>query len=223
MKQLFQPLLDWYLRSLETGGYALVALLMAIESSIVPLPSEVVIPPAAHLAWSNGGMSFFGIYLAGWSAQIGLVIAGAIGSWAGAAVMYWASRWAGRPLVMRYGKYFFISADKIAGAERWAAHYGAFGIFAARLLPVVRHLIGIPAGIVRMNFWRYSLYTLIGSALWCAVLCWLGVKVGADIGKGEMHKVTYWLFGFLAVVGVLYYLFVHRHMKGESKKPDTNA
>jgi membrane protein DedA with SNARE-associated domain len=223
MKQLFQPLLDWYMRSLETGGYALVALLMAIESSIVPLPSEVVIPPAAHLAWSNGGMSFFGIHLTGWSAQIGLVIAGAIGSWAGAAVMYWASRWAGRPLVMRYGKYFFISPEKIAGAERWAAHYGAFGIFAARLLPVVRHLIGIPAGIVRMNFWRYSLYTLIGSALWCAVLCWLGVKVGADIGKGEMHKVTYWLFGFLAVVGVLYYLFVHRHMKGESKKPDTNA
>lgn len=213
MKQLFQPLLDWYLRSLETGGYALVALLMAIESSIVPLPSEVVIPPAAHLAWSNGGMNFMGLHLTGWSAQIGLVVAGAVGSWVGAALMYWASRWAGRPLVMRYGKFVFIPAEKVAGAERWAAHYGAFGIFAARLLPVVRHLIGIPAGIVRMNFWRYSLYTLIGSALWCAVLCWLGVKVGADISKGEMHKVTYWLFGFLALVGGLYYFFVHRHMK----------
>jgi membrane protein DedA with SNARE-associated domain len=217
MKQLLQPLVDWYLRSLETGGYLLVALLMAIESSIVPLPSEVIIPPAAHLAWTGDGLKFLGFHFTGWSAQIGLVLAGAIGSWLGATVMYWVSRWAGRPLVMRYGKYVFISPEKIEGAERWAAHYGAFGIFASRLLPVVRHLIGIPAGIVRMNFWKYSVYTLIGSALWCAVLCWLGVKVGGDISKGEMHKVTYWLFGFLAVVGVMYYFFVHRHMKAQKK------
>ncbi len=213
MKQFLQPLIDWYLHSLASGGYLLVALLMAIESSIVPLPSEVIIPPAAHLAWTGEGLSFLGFHFKGWSAQIGLVIAGAIGSWLGAAVMYWASRWAGRPLALRYGKYVFISAEKIEGAERWAAHYGAFGIFASRLLPVVRHLIGIPAGIVRMNFWRYSAYTLLGSALWCAVLCWLGVKIGGDITKGEMHKVTFWLLGFLAVVGGLYYFFVHRQMK----------
>ena len=217
MKQILQPLVDWYLAVLAKWGYWAVALLMAVESSLLPLPSEVVIPPAAHLAWTSG-LAFLGFHFTGWSAQIGLVVAGALGSWIGATVMYWASRWAGRPLVMRYGKYFFISPEKIAGAERWATHYGAFGIFAARLLPVVRHLIGIPAGIVRMNFWRYSLYTLIGSALWCAVLCWLGVKVGADIGKGEMHKVTFWLVGFLGVVGVLYYLFVHRHMKAEQQQ-----
>ncbi len=225
MKQIFQPLLDWYLRSLETGGGALVALLMAIESSIVPLPSEVVVPPAAHLAWSGGGLNFFGLQLTGWSAQIGLVIAGAVGSWLGATVMYWASRLAGRPLVMRYGKYFFISPQKVEGAERWAAKFGAFGIFAARLLPVVRHLIGIPAGIVRMNFWTYSLYTLVGSAVWCAVLCWLGVKVGADISKGEMHKVTFWLIGFVVAVGVMYYFFVHRHMqeKSEVRSPESEV
>jgi membrane protein DedA with SNARE-associated domain len=220
MKEFLQPLLDWYLRSLESGGYLLVALLMAIESSIVPLPSEMVIPPAAHLAWTGDGLRLLGFHFTGWSAQIGLVVAGAIGSWLGATAMYWMSRVAGRPLVMRYGRYVFISSEKIEGAERWAAHYGAFGIFASRLLPVVRHLIGIPAGIVRMNFWKYSIYTLLGSALWCAVLCWLGVKVGGDISKGEMHKVTYWLFGFLAVVGVMYYFFVHRHMKATAK-PDS--
>jgi len=213
MKQLLQPLIDWYLRSLETGGYLLVALLMAVESSIVPLPSEVVIPPAAHLAWSGDGLKFLGYHLTGWSAQVGLIVAGAIGSWLGAALMYWMSRLAGRPLVLRYGKYFLIAPEKIAGAERWATHYGAFGIFAARLLPVVRHLIGIPAGIVRMNFWKYSIYTLIGSALWCAVLCGLGVKIGSDIGKGEMHRVTFWLIGCLAALGVMYYAFVHRQMK----------
>jgi membrane protein DedA with SNARE-associated domain len=216
MKKLLEPLLAWYLHSLKAGGLALVALLMAIESSILPLPSEVFIPPAAHLAWTEG-IEFFGTRLTGWPGQVGLVIAGAIGSWVGATVMYWGSRLAGRPLVMRFGKYFLISPAKVEGAERWAANYGAFGIFASRLLPVVRHLIGIPAGIVRMNFWIYSIYTLIGSALWCAVLCGLGVRIGADITKGAMHKVTFWLLGFLAVVGVMYYLFVHRHMKGEKR------
>jgi membrane protein DedA with SNARE-associated domain len=210
---MFGSLIAWYKGALAKGGYPLVALLMAIESSIVPLPSEVIIPPAAHLAWTGEGLEFLGVRFTGWSAQIGLVVAGAIGSWLGATAMYWASRWAGRPLVMRYGKYVFIPAEKIEGAERWAAHYGAFGIFAARLLPVVRHLVGIPAGIVRMNFWRYSLHTLVGSALWCAVLCWLGVKVGGEISQGEMHKVTFWLAGFLAVVGTMYYFFVHRPMK----------
>lgn len=212
MKQYLQPILDWYANVLNVWGLWAVALLMAVESSIVPLPSEVVIPPAAHLAWTDG-ISFLGIHLTGWSGQIAIVIAGTVGSWLGAALMYWISRGAGRPFVVRYGKYFLISAEKIDGAERWATHYGAMGVFAARLLPVVRHLIGIPAGIVRMNFAKYSLYTLVGSAIWSAVLCYLGVKIGGDINKGEMHKVTFWLVGFVGVVGVLYYLFVHRHMK----------
>ena len=212
LKAIIASLKTWYVGALKTGGFALVALLMAIESSIVPLPSEVVIPPAAHLAW-NEGIHLLGIHFTGWSAQIGLVIAGAAGSWIGATLMYWASRLAGRPLVMRYGRYVLISPAKVEGAERWAANYGAFGIFASRLLPVVRHLIGIPAGIVRMDYVKFSIYTLFGSAIWSAVLCWLGVKVGADISKGEMHKVSFWLLGFLVVVGAMYYFFVHRHMR----------
>jgi membrane protein DedA with SNARE-associated domain len=194
-----------------------VILLMAIESSIVPLPSEVVIPPAAHLVWTQG-IDCLGFHFTGWAGQIGLVVVGTIGSWIGATAMYWISRVAGRPFVIRYGKYFFIPAHKIEGAEHWAATYGAFGIFASRLLPVVRHLIGIPAGIVRMNYAVFSIYTVLGSALWCAVLCWLGVKVGADITKGEMHKVTFWLLGFLVALGALYYFFVHRQMKNGRKR-----
>ena len=116
-----------------------------------------------------------------------------------------------------------VTAQKVEGAERWAANYGAFGIFASRLLPVVRHLIGIPAGIVRMDYVNFSIYTLLGSAIWSAVLCWLGVKVGADITKGEMHKVTFWLLGFLLAVGAMYYFFVHRHMTGkpEIRNPES--
>ena len=204
LKHLFEPLLTWYLGALDSGGYALIALLMAIESSIVPLPSEVVIPPAAHLAHTTGRFTMWGI-----------VLAGTLGSWVGATAMYWAARWAGRPLVLRYGKYIFIPAAKVEAAERWAANFGAPGIFISRLLPVVRHLIGIPAGIVRMDFKLFSLYTLLGSAIWSAILCWLGVKVGQDeaVMKGEMHRISLWLVCFALVVGSLYYFFVHRQMK----------
>jgi len=209
MHQLIQSLIEWYSSALQTGGYPLVALLMAIESSIFPLPSEVVIPPAAHLAHTGQ------LPLSLW----GIVLAGTIGSWFGASVMYWGSRWAGRPLVMRFGKYFLITAEKVEGAERWAAHYGSMGIFISRLLPVVRHLIGIPAGIVRMDYLDFSIFTMIGSAIWCGVLCWLGVKMGQDesLMKGEYHRITLWLAGAMVVLGGLYYFFVHRHMKTDKK------
>ncbi len=204
MHDLFKELIDWYLRSLETGGYALIVLLMFVESTFLPLPSELIIPPAAHLAYTKGNMSILGI-----------VLAGALGSWLGATTMYWVARWAGRPLILKYGKYFRVSPEKVAAAERWAAAYGNFGIFASRLLPVVRHLIGIPAGIVQMNYLKFSLWTVVGSSLWCGVLCWLGIKAGQDqaLMNGELHSITIWGAGILAVLGVIYWFFVHRQMK----------
>ncbi len=212
MHGLIDGLIRWYREALDSGGYPLIALLMAIESSVFPLPSELVIPPAAHIAWTSGKFSL-----------VWIVVAGAAGSWGGAALMYWASRLAGRPLVLRYGKYFFIPPQKVAGAERWATRFGPYGIFAARLLPVVRHLIGIPAGIVRMDFRLYSLFTVVGSTLWCSVLCWLGVKMGQDeqFMKGELHRVTLWLVGCLVVLGAMYYFLVHRYMK--DRGGDTSA
>src|SRR5512134_2954543 len=123
MRELVKTFLDWYLSALEDGGYPLIAFLMALESSIVPLPSEVVIPPAAYVAHSRGTMSLTGI-----------VVAGTIGSWVGATVMYWAARWLGRPLLMRYGRFFLITPDKIERAEIWAAQFGTAGIFVSRLL-----------------------------------------------------------------------------------------
>ena len=206
---MFKGLIDWYMGALGTGGYPLIVLLMAMESSILPLPSEVVIPPAAHLAQTQGKLSV-----------IGIIIAGTIGSWLGATVMYWLARVAGRPLVLRYGPMFFISRQKIEGAERWAANFGSMGVFISRLLPVVRHLIGIPAGIVRMDYRLFSLFTVIGSAIWCTVLCYVGIKMGQDekLMKGELHRITLWLGGAVVVLGGVYYFFVHRHMARRDQK-----
>jgi membrane protein DedA with SNARE-associated domain len=204
MREHLSSLLDWYLGALDQGGYWLVALLMAMESSIIPLPSEFVIPPAAYLAHAHGKMSLAGI-----------VVAGTLGSWVGATVMYWASRLLGRPLLMRYGRYVMITPDKVARAEAWSSHYGTMGVFISRLLPVIRHLIGIPAGIVRLNFWWYSLATLAGSALWCTVLAWVGVTAGSDpqVLAGSVHRISLWVGGLMLVIGALYYFFVHRHMR----------
>ena len=216
MHPIIQSLSDWYSHALQTGGYPAIALMMAVESSLFPLPSEIVIPPAAHLAATHQiGLSLWGI-----------VLAGTLGSWFGATLMYWASRLAGRPLVLHFGKYFFISTYKVEGAERWAAHYGAMGIFISRLLPVVRHLIGIPAGIVRMSYLKFSIFTLLGAAIWCSVLCYVGIQAGQDekLMKGDLRQMVLWLAGAAIFLGGLYYFFVHRHMKqkpeARSQKPE---
>jgi membrane protein DedA with SNARE-associated domain len=207
-KSLFQPLVAWYLGALKTGGYAVILLLMTMESSVLPLPGEVIIPPAAHLADTGQ------IQLKIW----GIVIAGALGSWFGATIVYWLARIAGRPLLIRYGRYILITPDKIEKGERWSAHYGAMGVFIARLLPGARQLVGIPAGIARMDYRLFSIFTLLGSTIWCTILCYVGVKAGKDekLMHGEIHHVIIWLGGAMLVLGGLYYFFVHRHLQ---KKP----
>ena len=174
---------------------------MALESTFVPIPSEVIIPPAAYIAHTQGQMSLLGI-----------VLAGTLGSWIGAAAMYWASRLAGRPLVLHFGRYVWISPEKIELAERWAGRYESAGVFFSRLLPVIRHLIGIPSGILRMNFRRYALATLLGSLLWCSVLAWLGLAVGQhpELLAGSLHRFFALVVAVAAVLAVLYYVFVQR-------------
>ena len=204
MRELVTSFLEWYLGALDAGGYPLITFLMALESSLVPLPSEVVIPPAAHVAYTRGTMSLTGI-----------VVAGTIGSWLGATGMYWAARLLGRPLLMRYGRYVMITPEKIEQAETWSATFGTVGIFISRLLPVIRHLIGIPAGIVRMDYMRFSAATIVGSALWCMVLAWVGVTMGQDqeLMAGNLHRISMWVGGLMLFLGALYYFFVHRHMR----------
>ena len=145
-----------------------------------------------------------------------------LGSWLGATIVYWLARLAGRPLLLRYGRFILITPDKIQKSENWMSHYGAAGVFIARLLPGARQLVGIPAGIARMDYLRFSIFTLLGSAIWCSVLCWLGVTIGADITKGEMHQVMLSVGGTALVLGGLYYFFVHRHLsRSRSQKTES--
>ena len=167
--QFFVPWFRW----VHDSGFWGVTGLMAMESSIFPVPSELVIPPAAILASDN------------FASLAWIVFAGTLGTWIGSALTYWVALYFGRPFVMRYGGYFFMPPHKVERAERFMHRYESAGIFFARLLPVVRHLISIPAGMIRMNFLKFSLLTIAGSAIWCTVLTWLGWRVGAKLSAAD--------------------------------------
>jgi membrane protein DedA with SNARE-associated domain len=162
---MFHELLRTWFGLVGQWGYAGIFAMMAIESTVFPLPSEVVIPPAAYYA-EQGRFHFWGV-----------VIAATLGSWAGAALSYWVARQVGRPLILRYGRFVFVPEKKWLLAEGWINRYSSAGIFFARLLPVVRHLVSLPAGAARMPFARFSLMTLVGSFLWCTVLAIFGARV----------------------------------------------
>jgi membrane protein DedA with SNARE-associated domain len=155
---LIETWFNWVL----TGGYIGIIVLMAMGSSPLPVPAEAVIPPAAFLA-AQGRLSFAGV-----------ILAGTFGSYLGAVVVYWLSLVLGRPLLLRYGRYFLLKPEKLEKAEAWLERYECGGVFFARLLPIIRHFISIPAGVVRMNFAMFSIVTVTGAAIACGILAYLG-------------------------------------------------
>jgi len=145
-------------------GYWGVFLMMALESTIVPVPSEIIMPPAGYWA-EQGQMSLWGV-----------VLAGGLGSTFGSSLCYWFSYTLGRAFLLRYGKWLLLPAERLELAERWLAEFATGGVFLSRLLPVVRHLIGFPAGLIRMPFLRFAVVTFVGSTLWCGVLAVFGAR-----------------------------------------------
>ncbi|MEA3187585.1 MAG: hypothetical protein QOD99_1415 [Chthoniobacter sp.] len=200
LHELLQHWIVTWFGWVEHGGYPGIIALMAMESSIFPVPSEVVIPPAAYFA-AQGKMNFWGV-----------IAAGTFGSWLGAAITYWVARWVGRAIILKWGRLFFVSPEKLERSELWLKRYEAGGIFFARLLPVIRHLISIPAGIIRMPFGVFSAMTIIGSAIWCYVLAWFGQKVITPEMLGDpatmVHALkaqSHWIIGAVLVLCVLYF------------------
>src|SRR5260221_4090300 len=206
-----QTITTWYL----SAGYLGIVLAMAIESCCVPLPSELVMPIAG----------FFVVQHPDRCSLVGVALAGVIGCLAGSIVAYGIGRAGGRPLLLRYGRYVLISQADSDRADRLFARYGATVAFFSRLLPVVRTYVSLPAGIARMSFWRFCVYTLLGSLPWCLALAWVGTKVGEQSQQLStlFHSLDA-LIGAALVVAVGLYVWRHvQHDRVARALPATHA
>ena len=152
--------------TISTLGYTGILLTMAIESACIPLPSEIIMPFSGYLVTT------------GQFTMLGVTLAGAIGNVIGSIAAYYVGVWGGRPFVERYGPYFLMSHRDLDIADRWFAKYGEAAVFFSRMLPVIRTFISLPAGIAKMHFPRFVLFTFIGSIPWCYALAYVGVKMG---------------------------------------------
>lgn len=157
----------WLVEAIGSVGYAGIFALMALESSVFPVPAELVMPPAGYLA-AKGGMNIF-IALA----------CGTVGSMVGAWANYMVASRFGRWVFVRYGRWVLLTERSLERTERFFASHGEIATFVGRLFPVIRHLISIPAGLARMRLDRFFLYTAAGAAIWCAVLLAIGWIIGA--------------------------------------------
>jgi membrane protein DedA with SNARE-associated domain len=158
-----RDLYDWV-------GWPGVVFLMAIESACIPFPSEVIMPLAGWFLVEEQGHGWEYLILAGFY--------GAVGNTIGSLVAYYAGMWGGRPLLQKYGKYVLISPREVEWADKWFAKYGEITVFATRLMPVVRTFISVPAGIARMNVWRFTILTFLGAFPWSIGLAWAGYLMG---------------------------------------------
>lgn len=200
---------EWVTNTMETLGYWGIVLLMFLENIVPPIPSEVVMP-AAGFAARKGEMNIFGV-----------VLAGTAGALLGAVPWYYVARWLGgerlRQIVSRYGRWFGLKNKDIDKAEQWFDRHGRKAVFFGRLIPGVRTLISIPAGLTRMPFVTFFLYSLAGTAIWTAFLAWLGWVL-----RGNYHVVEKYIgpiskiaLGIIVIAAIVWIVRHRRAMKRE--------
>src|SRR3954447_25527313 len=190
--------------TISAGGYAGVALLMAIESACIPLPSEIIMPFAGAVTVASIAAQYNQQPLNLWL----VALAGAIGCNLGSVVAYFVGAWLGRPFLERTRWVrFFVTPHELERVDGWFARRGAVMVFVARLLPVVRTFIALPAGIARMNQVRFHVYTFVGSLPWCLGLAYLGARAGEnwDGLRPYFHKFDF-VLGLILVAGAIWFI-----------------
>jgi membrane protein DedA with SNARE-associated domain len=199
---------QWILGIISTYGYWGILWSMAIESACIPLPSEIIMTFSGFLV-SQGTFNMTPVTLAGASGNL-------IGSW----LAYGMGRFGGRRFLENYGKYFLISHEEIKKADQWFLRFGDFTVFATRLLPVIRTFISLPAGISKMNFFKFSVYTFIGSIPWCFGLAYAGKQLGAHWNQlgPYFHQ-----FDFLILLALILFIFWVKRANGRKKAKDLHG
>ena len=200
---ILSALTEWLVNVIGSMGYTGIVSLMFLESSFFPFPSEVVMPPAGYLAW-KGEMSLPLV-----------LIAGIAGSLLGALFNYWLAVKLGRPLLIKYGKYFFISQETIDKADRFFQKHGHISTFVCRLLPGIRQYVSLPAGLARMPMKPFCLYTGLGAGIWVSVLTFAGYLLGEhqELLKEYLHVITIGCIVLACVFAGGYYVILRRRRK----------
>ena len=184
-------------------NYWTITLLMTIESSFIPFPSEIVVPPAAYFAMQEG--SNLNIYL--------VVLFATIGALFGAMINYYLALWVGRPIIYKFansrlGHMCLIDANKDETAEKYFDKHGAISTFLGRLIPAVRQLISIPAGLSRMNFSTFALFTSLGAGIWNIVLATLGYLLSLTVPQDQLLEKIEYYNGYLSIAGYILLAFI---------------
>jgi membrane protein DedA with SNARE-associated domain len=200
---------DFIMSGISAMGYTGVGVMMAIESACVPLPSEIIMPFSGFLV-AKGNFTLWGVTLAG-----------SIGSVVGSAIAYYAGLWGGRGFIEKYGKYILITKHDLDIADRFFNKYGGSAVFFSRMLPVVRTFISLPAGIAKMNFWKLSIYTFLGSVPWCFFLAYVGKKLG-----DQWDTLGVYFHKFDIIIVILFFIgvawFIKRHIGIRKKENNTD-
>jgi membrane protein DedA with SNARE-associated domain len=212
ISSLLQSIATLIVTVISSAGYPGIVGLMAIESACVPLPSEVIMPFSGYLV-------FVGRFQLLWVA-----VAGALGCNLGSAVAYYVGARGGRPLAEKYGRYVLVSRHDLDRADRWFACHGNATVFFARLLPVVRTFIALPAGAARMNFWQFNLYTFAGSLPWCWVLAYVGMRLGAqwETIRTYFHRFDA-IIGAALVAAAIWFLYTHWRNRVGAQPPEVSS
>ena len=181
MQSIIDFVVQWATDVIAAWGLPGVFVLMLLESACIPVPSEAIMP-FAGFAVSEGDLTLLGITVAGVAGNV-------VGSW----IAYWVGAYGGRPFIDKYGKYILLRHHHVELAERWFDRWGAPTVFFSRMLPIVRTFISLPAGIARMPFWKFTLYTVAGCVPWVLLLGWLGVRLGEhwEQIRGWLHLADY--------------------------------
>lgn len=195
---ILKPIAQWVMEVISSMGYPGIVLLMAIESACIPLPSEIIMPFSGYLVYTGR----FDLHAASF--------AGALGCAVGSAVAYWVGIWGGRPFLERYGRYLLIRRKDLDAADRFFERWGMWAVFIARLLPIIRTFISLPAGISRMSFFPFLVLSFVGSVPWCYLLTYVGKVLGENWQsiRSYFHGADV-VVGIALVAGFAFWLWHH--------------
>lgn len=220
-----QSILDWV--SQNVNQYWVILMLMAVESSFIPFPSEIVMIPAAYLTIATSG-AYFALEATMPQSDLNIfliVLAGTVGAILGAWINYGLSIWLGRPIIYRFansrvGHMCLINQEKVEKAEKYFVDHGAIGTLFGRLVPVVRQLISIPAGLARMNFLKFTLYTGLGALIWNSILAAIGYAIATQVPYSGLNKAIEENTAILkvAMIGIGVLVVLYLIYQGRKKK-----